>query len=134
MSSLMSIATGFAERLLAQPWWLQVWIGWMIAVNTASFAFRTERAGRFTIFAWLGNIATMSALFAMVGYVRLLGLSHVLWWTPLLIILWRQRPWPPAGAFGLWLRLLFATNLISLIVDYLDVGRYLLGARDVVGG
>ncbi len=134
MSALLDIPMGFAEHLLAQPMWLQAWIGWMVVLNTMSLAFLGERPGRLTAIAWLGNIATMSALFAVVGYVRLLGLSHIIWWTPLLILLWRQRPWPPSGAFGLWLRLLFATNLISLVVDYLDVARYLLGARGVVGG
>ena len=26
----------FIFHLLAQPWWLQLWIGWMIVLNTAS--------------------------------------------------------------------------------------------------
>ncbi len=62
--------------------------------------------------------------------MRLLGLSHVLWWTPLFVWLlpqlMRQRP---AGVFGLWLIALSASNLISLAIDYVDVIRYLLGER-----
>jgi hypothetical protein len=130
----MSLISSFGEHVLAQPLWLKVWIGWMIVVNTASFAVLSRTAGRATALAWLGNLATMTVLFAMLGYVRLLGLSHVLWWTPLLVFLWRQRPWPATGTFGLWIRILFVTNLVSLVVDYLDVARYLLEGRGATGG
>ena len=120
----------FLFHLLAQPWWLQLWIGWMIGLNTASLFFLEERAGRLTLIAWLVNLVIMPLIFVLNGYNRLLGLSHVLCWTPLLFLLLKE--WPKTTLnrrFGVWLRLLVITNSISLIVDYIDVARYFSGDR-----
>jgi len=65
------------------------------------------------------------------GYVRLLGITHIVVWTPFLIYLWRRReiikakPTPARVYFAA----LFVTNLISLAFDYTDLARYVLGER-----
>jgi hypothetical protein len=75
-------------------------------------------------------MVTMQALFGLTGFNRLLGLSHVLWWTPLLVYLARQRPRLVAHTtFSRWVGILLATIALSLILDYLDVARYLFGDR-----
>ncbi len=77
----------------------------------------------------------MTTLYTLNGYNRLLGLFHVVCWTPLLIYLWKNRPRENRDASGAaalyprWLRTLFITDLASLAVDYIDVLRYLLGHR-----
>ena len=120
----------FAKELLSQPWWLVVWIGGMGAVNMAALAFVGRIEARWTLAAFTAAFVTMNLLHAVVGYVRLLGLAHVLFWTPLLIYLWpRLSSYPSSSAYGLWLRLLFATNAVSLIIDYVDVIRYVFGDR-----
>lgn len=117
------------EHILAEPVWLRSWIFWMVIVNSASLLFVRHSQARFILAAWVGNAITMGQLLEWNGYNRLLGLSHVLWWTPLLVLLWRQRSRWPAGMAGIWLRVLCATNAVSLAIDYLDVARYLLGDR-----
>lgn len=118
------------EFIRQEPLWLQAWILWMVLVNTASVVFVRRDEARWVLTCWLGNVLTMSALFAQVGYVRLLGLAHVVWWTPLVVYLWRRRgSFPGATPFGVWVRLLLATNAASLVIDYADVARYLLGDR-----
>jgi hypothetical protein len=80
---------------------------------------------------WLGNIATMMIMYWLIGYVRLLGLSHVLWWTPLFAwLLPLLRTERPAGRFRIWVYLLVASDLASLAIDYVDVFRYLAGDRE----
>lgn len=77
-----------------------------------------------------GNFVLMNWLFGEYGYQRILGLAHIVFWTPLLIYLWaRRRHWNMASLSGKWLAALFATNLVSLIIDYIDVARYLSGER-----
>ena len=115
------------DQILQQPGWLQVWIGWMVVVNTASFLFLRHSAAKWVAAAWVANVVLMNLRFSAFGYTRILGLSHVLLWTPLLVYLWRQRPWPTPSLYGRWLTVLFATNLLSLVVDYVDVIRYLAG-------
>ncbi len=73
----------------------------------------------------------MGRLYDQIGYVRLLGIVHVILWTPLFFYLLR-RAW--RGEMGLWFRVviwLFVVSLgISLAFDYVDVVRYLLGQRE----
>jgi hypothetical protein len=119
-----------AQHMLQYPLWLQAWIGWMLIVNSASILFLRHTEARWVLGAWIGSFVFMSALFELNGFNRLLGLSHVLWWTPLLIYLMRRLPGlDGSAAFARWLRTLMVTNALSLVVDYTDVVRYLLGER-----
>ena len=121
--------TMFSE-MMAQPLALQLWILWLVVINTASLLFLRHQEGRWVLFAWVANAITMTALFEWTGYTRLLGLSHVVWWTPLLVFLWvRRKATGDRGGFTAWIRVLFWTNLLSLVIDYTDVARYVLGER-----
>jgi len=58
-----------------------------------------------------------------------LGLGHI-FWIPLLYFLWMRLEQNPADDFfGLWLRVLMILNAASLIIDVIDVGRYIAGDR-----
>ncbi len=128
---LTDLFFGLPRHILDQPLWLQAWIGWMILVNSASLLFLDRDAGKVTLALWVLNLVLMSTLCYLNGYNRLLGLSHVLCWTPLLVYLIpRLRTSNHNSPFGIWLRVLIATNGVSLVVDYLDVARYALGDRD----
>ncbi len=121
----------FVRHLLQQPLWVQVWVAWLGLVNFASVAFLQRKEGRVVLVAvFVANMICMSALFALNGFNRLLGLSHVLWWTPLLVYLvLRLKQTSSDSPFGKWLRILVATNALSLVLDYSDVVRFLLGDR-----
>lgn len=114
--------------MLQQSPGLLLWMGWMGLVNLASLAFLGRPEARWVLGLFLASFLTMNLLFALAGYGRLLGLAHVLFWTPLLVLLLRGRALREApGAYGIWLRILFMTNAVSLVIDYTDVARYLLG-------
>jgi hypothetical protein len=117
-------------EILREPWWLLAWIGWLGVVNAASLAFLAEVEARWTLAAFVGTFALMSVLYEMTGYNRLLGLAHVVCWTPLVVYLYGRLTnlvGPPL--FESWIRVLLATNGLSLVIDYVDVARYLLGDR-----
>lgn len=115
-------------RILELPTGWRIWVLWLMAVNTACILHLKRKPAKVVGIIWLGNIITMMTMYRLLGYVRLLGLSHVIWWTPLLVwmtpILIRDRP---SGNYGVWLYLLLASNFASLVIDYIDVIRYLLG-------
>jgi hypothetical protein len=117
------------DHILDEPLWLKLWILWMVILNSASIFFLRRAEARWTLAAWLGNLFTMNRLFEVFGYTRILGLSHVLWWTPLVVYLFRRRASFGEGAFGGWARWLALTLAASLVVDYLDVARWALGER-----
>lgn len=120
----------FMDGLMQQPTWLKIWVGWMIVVNTASLAFLKHTEARVVLGVWIANGITMTLLAEAMGYTRLLGLSHVIWWTPLIVYLWTRRDrFDPKALFTRWVYVLILTNTISLVVDYIDVIRYILGDR-----
>ncbi len=114
-------------KVMQEPLWLQAWVGWMMLLNTAALLFLRTAEGRVVLACWIANIITMSVFYELFGYVRLLGLSHVIWWTPLVIYLFARRSHFPGGALGVWLWMLLLTNTTSLVIDYIDVFRYFMG-------
>lgn len=113
------------------PGWVQIWITWLAFLNTASIFFIfARRETRWVLVAWIVAIIGVMGIFALQGQhmTRLMGLGHIIAWTPLLIYLWRRR----GDIFltqpsGIYLHLLFFTNAISLAFDYTDLVRYFLG-------
>lgn len=120
----------FTRGLMRQPRWVVAWVGWLMVVNLlVPLFFLTHIEARvvLAVFAAAGMI--MGFLTGRFGFTRLLGLGHFVWF-PLLFWLWgRVGAVPPQEAFGLWLRILMATNALSLLLDVADVGRYLAGER-----
>jgi len=124
------------EHMLSQPLWLVVWIMVMIGIHIIAIplAFKDMRP-RVMVIAMLLNAVFMSALFSKFGYTRILGLSHIIFWTPVLIYLWKTRQAHPERIWiGRFIRVSMAIIFISLLFDYVDVIRYILGDRAVVGG
>jgi hypothetical protein len=117
------------EQITAQPFWIEVWIYWMIFINAASVFFVRRVEGRWVLAAGLANLVTMYALYLYFGDSRILALSHLLWWTPLVVYLFRRRAGFGEGGFGGWARLLVLTNAAALLVDAASVVRLLLGER-----
>jgi hypothetical protein len=118
------------SHILAEPLFLQIWIFWLVVINTGSIFFLGRSEARWVLAAWMGNVVLMTVLFELNGYNRLLGLSHIVFWTPLLVYLHRRRGQLSGDRlFDGWVRTVFVTNLLSLCVDYVDVARYLLAAR-----
>jgi len=119
------------DQVLTEPLWLVVWVFTLMVFNTASLFFVKRVEARWVLLAWIINLPVINYIYETMGYVRLLGLSHVLVWTPLLIYLWlRRKQWmPPKTLTEKWLVAVFTVNLISLVIDYIDVIRWLTGER-----
>ena len=64
---------GLMDKILTEPAWLVAWVMTMMVLNTAAVFFLSRTEARWILGAWIGNVIFMSALFEMVGYVRLLG-------------------------------------------------------------
>lgn len=123
------------DFIMAEPLPLKAWVFVLMIMNTLSIVFVKRVEARWVLAAWILNMVFMSFLLTQFGYTRMLGLSHIVFWTPLLIYLWRRRAaWNVGGSLtGKWLVGLFTVNLVSLLVDYADVIRYLLGDHATLG-
>lgn len=130
----------FAEAMALQPQWVQIWLNVLLLgafILPLSFLiWRQSRvAGIVTLMASVLAAVSITWMYGQLGYVKLLGLPHIVLWTPLAIYLWRQirRADMPA-----WPRRLMSVSLaiivISLMFDYVDVARWVLGEREPVAG
>ena len=71
----------------------------------------------------------MTLLTAISGFTRLLGMGHILW-VPMLFWLWSRLDQIPAhDVFGVWIRVLMTLDAVSLLIDAVDVTRYIRGER-----
>ena len=110
---------------------LRSWLLLMITANMVIPLFFLGRLeARAVLATFVASIVLMTALTAMSGFSRLLGLGHV-FWIPLLWFLWTRLDEIPSDTFfGLWLRILITLNVLSLVIDVADVIRYIAGERE----
>ena len=123
------------EHMFAQPLWLVIWLMIMGGLHVAAIplAIKDWRP-RIMIIVMGLNLIFMSALFQKFGYTRILGLSHVIFWTPLLAYLWKSRNSHPERLWtGRFVKIAMVIIFVSLLFDYSDVIRYVLGDHAVVG-
>lgn len=128
----MGALQAFSADLQTAPQWVQLWVSWMTLVMALAFVFAFFRKeARVAALVIVLTIPAMVGLHAAIGFVRLLGVVHVVLWTPLMIYLWRRRAhWRVKDTIaGKYLLVLFVTMMISLVFDYADVARWLLGER-----
>lgn len=128
------------EAMALQPMWVQIWLNVLFlgafVLPLGFLVWRQSRmAGALTLAASVLAGLAITWMYGQMGYVKLLGLPHIVFWTPLAVYLWRQirRPDMPA-----WPRRLMGVTLavivISLMFDYVDVARWILGERVPMAG
>jgi hypothetical protein len=125
----------FEDAIAQQPQWVQIWVKVMTVVVIGAFLLllfskATRRDSLAILIAVVPITLMMQWLYDTLGYTRLLGLPHVIFWTPLAAYLWWRLSDPRIYApFRQVIWLLLATITVSLAFDYVDVARYLLGER-----
>ena len=127
----------FGDAIAAQPIWWQAWGRTMLVAHLLGLVFvvhRTPkgwkvRAEPIAIVASFAAAAVlMTWLFAQLGYVRLLGLAHLVFWTPVYAwILRRRKAIGVHSLFGKYVLFYLVIAGISLVIDVVDLVRYLMG-------
>ncbi len=125
----------FLEGLTHLPLWVRVWIAVLlfsiVVLPVALLVWRQSRLAAVLILTADGAAGFgVSRLYDAMGYVKLLGLPHIIFWVPLVIYLFTQLK---RTDLPLWPRriiaVVLAMLLVSLAFDCTDVARYLLGER-----
>ncbi len=126
----MKAMIGFTKGLMSMPMPWPLWIGLLVAVNIAGPIYFFEALeAKVVLAAFLASAASMTAIFAAKGFVRLLGIGHI-FWVPMVPWLWtRLDQIGPGDLLGYWMIAVVAVNGIALIIDAIDVLRYVRGDR-----
>lgn len=131
----MKTMFAFSRALMSMPMPWPVWLGLLVAVNTAGPVFFLEALEAKVVLAvFLASAALMMMIFARMGFVRLLGIGHILW---ILLVPWLWVRFDQVGfgsPLGYWIASVMIMNSLSLVIDAIDVFRYLKGDRQPNSG
>ncbi len=137
MNDLITTPATLNEAILSGPVWLQLWVLTLVLANLGALLFvfsREQGAWRVRkepvaiIFGFIVAALIMDWIYGSYGYVRLLGLGHLLAWTPAYIYVLSQRKRHGVSSwFGKYVHFYLLIAGISLCIDTVDVIRYLLG-------
>ncbi len=122
----------FFVELARQPLWIPLWVSLLMLVNLASVAFWSEPTAKLILATFMVSSMLMMGLFSRFGFVKLLGLGHVLW-IPLLLYVLTQIP-QATGAFRMYLAAWAAATAVSLVFDVIDVWKYFSGKPQLGSG
>ncbi len=120
----------FNRGVLKMPVGWQLWLMLLVTTNlTASLFFLYRLEAQVVLGTMLASMMLMTLLTARFGFTRILGLGHILWVPMLAFLFTRLGDVPASDAFGIWIRILFVLNGISLVIDAVDVMRFIGGDR-----
>jgi len=120
------------------PLWVQYFMNWLGVVLVAStivfLIFKgTRGVGLYVLVSTIVGVSFMMWMHSQMGMVRLLGIVHVVFWTPLVIYFWRRiKQGGLHKAVYAAMLVCMATMIVALVFDYYDVLRWIVGERAVI--
>ncbi len=108
----------------------RIWLAILMFVNVVMpFVFYQRIEAQATFLAAMIGVSIGLIIFKTQGFTRLLGVMHISWF-PLIYFLWnRVNQISADNVFGIWIRAVIMLNSISLVIDVIDVIRYIAGDR-----
>ena len=111
-------------------WPARIWAVSLITVNLGSLCFIQSIYAKANLIALSAAVLVMATIYARFGFVRLLGIGH-LFWVPMLVwFAWNLPDRTEQPVLHTWVLLLMAFNGISLVIDFVDVVRFIRGERE----
>ena len=126
----MNALTKFNRGMLKMPFPWQLWVMLLVAaIMFALMFFLHHHDAQVVLGFFLASMALMTLLTSRFGFTRIVGLGHILWAPMLAFLATRLGDISIGSALGIWIGALIVLNGISLVIDAIDVVRYLAGNR-----
>lgn len=121
---------GFFKAVLSMPGPIVVWVMFLFSVNLIpALVFLETLEARVVLGGLMAGALLQTWIFSKKGFVRLLGLGHLLW-LPMVIWLGYRVPLAePGSPFAYALIAILVVDSLSLTIDTIDVIRYVRGDR-----
>lgn len=107
----------------------RVWAVWLVGVNLGCLYFIQHVEAQVVLATTLVAVILQALIHERIGFVRLLGVAHVLWVPMFAWMATRTTEIAQHSDLSAWLMILLATNVVSAIVDAVDVTRFVRGER-----
>ena len=105
------------------PW--NVWVHVLLLVNLiGGLFFITTKEGQFAVVSVIIAFVIMILIYAKKGFVKLLGLGHIAWVPMVVFFALTVMEGNVQGAFKVWLIAILVMNGTSLVIDTVDVVKY----------
>ncbi len=110
------------------------WVGWIMLSMMVNMViplfYLGTLEGKVVLGAFVFGALLQGGIFSAKGFVRLLRIGHIVW-VPMVAWLWTRLDAAPASSlFRYWLLATIVLVSLSLLIDAVDVIRYLRGDRD----
>lgn len=129
MSPITSMKEMMGIIFLRFPWVIRLWAAYLVSINMVAIVFIDTIYGQVVLGTLILASIILNRIYSKFGYVRLLGIAHMVW-IPMLVWIGLSLPMLSMNwNLYVWLCVLTITNSISLIIDSVDVIRYVLGDR-----
>ncbi len=117
-------------QMFSIPVGWRIWLALLMFVNFfMPFVFYQRIEAQVIFLAAMIGVFIGLIIFKMQGFTRLLGLMHIPWF-PLIYYLWvRLNQTSAYDVFEIWISTVVLLNTISLVIDVIDVTRYIAGDR-----
>ncbi len=121
----------FNKGILKMPISWQLWLMLLVTANVvAPLFFLRHLEAQVVLGTFLVGAMLMTWLTGRFGFTRILGLGHIFWIPLLTFLLARVGHIPVNDAYGIWVWSLIVLNSVSLVIDAVDVFRYIAGDRE----
>ena len=119
----------FNKKIMGMKFPWNLWMGLLGLVNIGGgLLYIRTMEGQLALLCMMAAFVIMWVIYIKKGFVRLLGLGHLIAWTPQ-VVWYSQVVGDAVGGFQYWLISVIALNGLSLAIDFVDVIRYSLGDR-----
>tara|TARA_R110002124_G_scaffold89861_2_gene229616 strand:+ start:855 stop:1259 length:405 start_codon:yes stop_codon:yes gene_type:complete len=129
MAALQAAQVSQSAYVATLPQWVPLWMNWMmivLALGSIVFSFFKVEA-RWLLLAFAVSIVATFALGMSIGWNGLWGTTHLVFWTPAAIYMYRRLEGINTNSvYGVWYLLALATVIISLVFDAKDAVQYLV--------
>ena len=127
---MKSLLTDIWQNFRSLPGWVQCWVGCiLVPINIFAVIFWQHPDSGLLIAALAvgGMLPNIAIMIAERGFAKSMAISHLLFWIPLLFII---APVMGTGSvFGVYLVVLFAVDVISILFDINDTRIWLKNRR-----
>jgi hypothetical protein len=107
----------------------RLWNVWLVGVNAACLFFISHVEAQVLLAVTGIAVAIQTLIYGRIGFTRILGVVHIMWVPMFAWMALRLDSITTQPALAHWLLVVFITNLVSLVVDTIDVTRFLRGER-----
>ena len=125
----MNTILQFPKHILRMPVPVRIWVGVLFTTNMVAVIFLPRVEAWVVLVGLFLGALFQNLIFFRLGFVRLLGLGHIHWFAMVAWLLLRLDSASGEPVFHHWIVAVCFVCGLSLVIDTIDVVRYLRGER-----